>query len=348
MTNVLKLHWLSGGDINNRRNDIPGQISIYKRGVGGISHNAILKKIGLVGMLRFQTRPMHRMLEKVYEKGDELYIIGFSRGASSARKFVTELQRRGIRTTSGERVKEPPVELLGCFDTVSAQIRHLPYVIISRMFGWIVKSRVVGERGGKIPPIVKKAVHNIALDDNRFQGFFATHLHSPVYMDSGDDRVHEIWVAGEHGDSGGSLYTKGMPDFSCKAMQEWLENEGIKFIEPEQIHPDSLKIDDFPDVVIDKMDLDIAPNPKDKLHMKGPQITRPSYRPVTTVTNQKKVKGGTVRIHVSVLKHMEAMKEKGTPYVPNPGVKDTDLVVVGALDNVLKEETKRFIELIRE
>ena len=35
ITNVLKLHLLAGGGINNRRNDVPGQISLYKREIGG-------------------------------------------------------------------------------------------------------------------------------------------------------------------------------------------------------------------------------------------------------------------------------------------------------------------------
>lgn len=286
---------------------------------------------------------MRERLEKIYEKGDQLYFIGFSRGAASARMFITELERDGLRTASNERVETPPVEFLGCWDTISLQLQlpNLYGILKTSLLRRITKARVIGEKGGKIPSIVKKAVHVLPMDDNRFRGAF-----SPVYMDSHDDRVHETWVAGEHVDSGGSVYTKGMPDCSCKYMQEWLEHAGLSFISNKEIHPDCIKIDEFPDIHIDKMDLDIAPDPTDIIHPSDLQLYFPSHRPIVTVTNEEIVKGGTVHVHVSVLHHMEAMEKKGTPYAINPTIKDTAFVVVGPLDKVLEEETKRLKELL--
>mmetsp|Transcript_5165 Transcript_5165/g.10691 ORF Transcript_5165/g.10691 Transcript_5165/m.10691 type:complete len:396 (+) Transcript_5165:51-1238(+) len=347
ITNVLKLHLLAGGDINLRRNDVPGQICIYQRGVGGISTNPIVAGINyLRGDLTQQIEPMREKLKKIYQKGDKLYIIGFSRGAASARMLVAELERDGLVTASNERIEKPAVEFLGCFDTISLQLQ-LPNVygiLKTRLLRQITKARVIGEQGGKIPSIVKTAVHVLPMDDNRFRGAF-----SPVYMDSHDARVHETWVAGEHVDSGGSKYTKGMPDCSCKYMQEWLEYTGLSFISNHEIHPDCLQIDDFPNIYIDKKDLDIVPDPTDKIHSSDLQLFFPSYRPIVTVTNEQIVRGGTVRVHVSALHHMEAMEKKGTPYAINPTIKDTDrvvVVVVGPLDNVLEEETQRFKELL--
>ena len=286
---------------------------------------------------------MREKLEAVYEKGDKLYFLGFSRGAAAARKFLTMIEKDGLKTKDGEIVEMPPVEFLGCFDTVSMQfgIQYWWFNISTVLSKSITRARIVGEQDGKLSTIVKTAVHIVALDDNRYQKGF-----SPVYMDSNDERVHETWVAGQHGDSGGAKYNKGMPDCSCKYMQEWLEKVGISFISNEEIHPDCLKIDDFPDVKIDKSYLDIAPNPSDKIHVDGSKLSDPSYRPVVTVTNEEIVPGGTVRVHVSALQHMEAMDKKGTPYPFNPGLKGTDLVVVGPLDEPLEAETKRFKELI--
>lgn len=343
VTNVLKLHFLAGGDINLERHDVPGQLCLYQRGVGGVSDNVFIKTINFAfGELSQQTKPMRKKLEAIYEKGDKLYIIGMSRGSAAAREFVVELEKDGLLTKSNEKVEKPPVEFLGCFDTISMQWSHffnIPFVI-SRS---ITKSSILGEKGGKIPSIVKKAVHLISLDDNRnFK------LLSPVHMDSNDERqrVHEMFVPGDHQDCGGSWYIKGIPDCSCKCMQEFLEDAGISFISNKDLHPDSLELKDDPDVKIDKKDLDMAPDPSAQIHQTKDQLQKPSYRPVVTVTNEEIIKGGTVRIHLSVLQHMEAMEKLGTPYPINPRIKDTDLVVVGPLDKPLEAETKRLKELL--
>ena len=347
VSNVLKLHLLAGGDMNNRRNDVPGQISLYKRGVGGQSDSTFVQLLNQVrGNLRQQTVPMRKMLEEVYEEGDKIYIIGYSRGAAAARKFVTELDQKGLKTASNGNVEKPPVEFLGCFETVSMQLStNLFKILRTRRKGTITKSRVVGEKGGKLPSIVKTAVHNVALDDNRFRSL--PRPYPPVFMDSKDDRVHEAWFAGEHGDIGGTYYVKGMPDYSCKYMQEWMESLGISFIQPEEINSESLKIDDYPDVKFDKTDLDIVPKSADKLHLIPSQIKNPSHRPVVTVTNEAIIENGTVRIHVSVLEHLRAMEKANSPYKINPNIKETNnVVVVGSLDTVLEAETKTFKEIL--
>jgi hypothetical protein len=338
---------LAGGDINNRRNDVSGQISLYKRGIGGETDNIFVKLMrGLGGNLRQQTVPMHKMLQEVYEEGDKIYIIGYSRGAAAARKFATELDEKGLKTASNGYVEKPPVEFLGCFETVALQLsRNIFKIIRTRRKGTLTKSSVVGEKCGKIPLIVKTAVHNVALDDNRFRSLPLPF--PPVFMDSGDKRVHETWFAGEHGDIGGTYYEKGMPDYSCKYMQEWMEILGISFIQPKEINSESLKIDDYPDVKLNKTDFDIFPKASDKLHLQSPQINNPSYRPVVTVTNNEIIEGGTVRIHVSVLHHMSAMEKNCTPYKINPNIKETNnVVVVGFKDTVLEAETKTFKELL--
>lgn len=349
ITNVLKLHLLAGGDINNRRNDVDGQICIYKRGVGGESDNKIVANLNVLkGELSQQTIPMREMLEKVYEKGDKLYIIGYSRGAASARQFISELSENGLITASGEKVEKPPVEFLGCFETVSMQIKQNFFNIMrTKRLRKITKASVIGEIGGKISSIVNRAVHNVALDDNRFTSRIYSTF-PPVFMDSKDERVQEAWFSGEHGDVGGTYYTKGMSDFSCKHMQEWMEHYGISFIKPEDINSECLDIDEYPEVKINKMDLDIKPNPKDKLHLNESQIKKPSFRPVVAVTNEKIIKGGKVKIHRSVLDHMVEMKENNTPYKINPEIMKSNIVVVGSLNKELESETKLFKELLAE
>lgn len=49
LSNVLKLHLLAGGDINGRRNDIDGQISLYERGIGGKTNSSVMKALRFAG-----------------------------------------------------------------------------------------------------------------------------------------------------------------------------------------------------------------------------------------------------------------------------------------------------------
>jgi uncharacterized protein (DUF2235 family) len=99
---------------------------------------------------------MRELLEKVYEKGDQLYIIGYSRGAASARQFVSDLDEDGLLTASNERVEKPPVEFLGCFETVAVQLEeNFIDILKTKQTKEITKASVVGEIGGKLSSIVE-------------------------------------------------------------------------------------------------------------------------------------------------------------------------------------------------
>ena len=131
-------------------------------------------------------------------------------------------------------------------------------------------------------------------------------------------------------------------------MQEWIESldDSLSFIKAEDINPECLTIDDYPDIKIKASDLSIIPDPTDKTHLNEFQIETPSYRPVHVVQDDEVVSEATVSVHESVLYHMEAMKEKGTPYVINPELKEANVVIVGPLGKELEAETTRFSELL--
>ena len=94
--------------------------------------------------------------------------------------------------------------------------------------GGIVPSTVLGEKNGQLPSIVKKAVHNLSLDDPRARTF------SPVHMDSTDERVHEVWFPGNHADVGGGFYVEGISNGSGAYMKKFMEQTGMVFLTPEQ------------------------------------------------------------------------------------------------------------------
>ena len=62
---------------------------------------------------------MLQKLERVYEKVDKLYIVGYSRGATVSRKFASYLHNDGLQTKGGEHMNSPSIGFLGCFDTVA-------------------------------------------------------------------------------------------------------------------------------------------------------------------------------------------------------------------------------------
>lgn len=350
-TNILRLHLLAGGDINGRRNDVEGQISLYERGIGAKSDSELIRTLRQIGGdLSRQTKPMRKRLEEVYEPGDKLYMIGFSRGAASARKFAMELYEDGLMTKDGEKVEQPPIEFLGCFETVSMQVKK-KFISILRTTKkeGITPSTVLGENG-IVAPNVKKAVHNVALDDNR--QWDPLPCFPPVLMGD-EDRVHEVWFPGEHGDVGGNFYTKGIPDGSCVYMKEWMESleDSLKFIKAVDIHEDCLKIDGHPEIEITASDLTLNPDPSDRIHLNAECQVKtdsytPSYREIHVLKDDEKVEGATVKIHESVLLHMEAMKSHGTPYPANPNLKGTKFVVVGSLGEVSEEKTERLQALL--
>jgi len=353
-TNIVRLHLLAGGDINGRKTDsIPGQISLYQRGMGGTTNSKILKRLRVIrGDLSRQTKPLRKQLKAVYEPGDKLFLIGFSRGAAAARKFAVELARSGLNTRKYGRVRTIPIEFLGCFDTVAIQYKKNFFENLQNRRNKLITKSTVFREKGQIAPNVRYAVHNVALDDNRQWGSFATQF-PPVLMGVDDKRVNEVWFPGIHGDIGGKFFERGLNDNSCQYMKEWMEKLGLKFLAAEEVDPECLVIDNYPDVRITTDSLCIVPKStqpakihNDQEYQQKTKGVTPSYRPVITVSNDKILPGGLIRVHESVLHYMVAQKQQGTPYAINPNLKGRNIVVVGPLGKVLNDETKQLVTLL--
>lgn len=346
LTNPLKLHILAGGSFDNKRNDVPGQVCLFEQGIATSSSKILNKIRSLLGRIGPQTRSMREKLEEVYEKGDTLYIAGYSRGAAAARIFACELNEKGLRKTNGTPVE---IKFLGCFDTVSMQIwKNLVAIMRTTRKKELTRSSVLGETNGKLPDNIGLAVHHVALDDERFAKLIAN---APVFMDSKDSRgrVHEAYFPGDHSGVGGNYYKNGISDISCKAMQKWLEKEGVVFIRHENINKESLRIDrpSGDSIYLDAKYMTIDPKFTVSMNdMKFHNMKNPSYRPVVTVTDENKIEGGAVKVHVSVLQHYEAMDKTDTPYAINPEIKKANVIIVDDLQESMEAETKRFKELM--
>jgi len=227
LSNISKMHLLLGGDLENDGNFFDDQIALYYSGVGTRGEGLLAKiksAINLGSMTDIYNEALED-LEKCYKKADKLYVFGFSRGAATARLFCSYLQRRGLKL--GEEQIKPKITFLGVYDTVPAAINRGisntgRYQLDVNYDSW----STFWQTETKMPEIVEKAVHLVAVDEQRVQ-------FRPTLFDK-DDRVTEIWCAGNHSDVGGGYYYDGLSDGALTYMLKALggsftEEKGLKY-----------------------------------------------------------------------------------------------------------------------
>jgi uncharacterized protein (DUF2235 family) len=189
----------------------------------------------------------YRFLAMSYAPGDEIVVLGYSRGAYTARSVVGMISQVGLLTPEAvdagllceaERVYrlrtddpaeadavkrekarfkaehswDAPVRFLGVFDTVGA----LGVPGASRR-----KHRFHDVR---LSPIVATARQALAIDERRIT--FAPCLWE---VPDGDPpgRVEQVWFPGTHGDVGGGGASCGLSDLALEWMAEELAAVGV-------------------------------------------------------------------------------------------------------------------------
>lgn len=228
------------------------QLVYYASGVGAGSYAADRILGGAFGFGLFHNViACYRFLAQNYEEGDEIFILGFSRGAYTARSVAGMIGRVGLLTkvslveeklpaavrlyqrTSlpegafGESVDEfkhdhchlGKVDFLGVFDTVGALglpglSRHGP------QFHDVQLSRQV-----------LRARHALALDETRLK-FAPTFWEAPDSPDgivTEDERVKQVWFEGAHSDVGGGYPETGLSDTSLLWMAREAHAAGLVF-----------------------------------------------------------------------------------------------------------------------
>ena len=212
VSNVLKLHILMGGHFEEPAADAP-QLNFYYNGIGtreGKSRIPLLGRLYAAGRsgLNMLIAPTFgdakRILDEAqadfdahYRPGDRIAVFGYSRGAALGRKFASLLL--ADRESLG-------VAFLGAFDTVAAMSG------IHRR-GDKVSSDVVFENG-TLNPRIERAVHLVALDEDRV-------TFTPTLMNKDPEnpgRILEAWFPGVHGDIGGGYWVDGLSDVALAFM----------------------------------------------------------------------------------------------------------------------------------
>lgn len=196
----------------------------YDRGVGSRRVGIAGKAFGL-GLAK-RIRRGYRHLVEHYEPGDQVYLLGFSRGAYAVRSLANlvghcglveraaakELKRNidlayqlyrknrsssfdGSRARLQERagLRELPIEFIGVWDTVGAVGRPT----LARK---AEKQTAHRYHRMTLHPGVRRAFHAVSIDDERAQ--FWPHLWDEEQAAPGQE-IEQVWFPGVHSDVGG-------------------------------------------------------------------------------------------------------------------------------------------------
>ena len=253
VSNVFKLHLFFGGDLLNN----PGsatQHSFYYSGIGTYGTWLRQKINAALAPEKMDVRVILNKagadLQNHYQRGDRIYVFGFSRGAALARRFASLVHKYVPEISPADKA----VRFIGVFDTVASigvpnlEDDHKP------------RTQVVFENM-TISPHVQEAMHLVSIDETRI-------AFQPTLMNR-EDRVTEVWFPGAHSDIGGGFARRGLSDITLRFLIDAMRkrNIGLDILDPAQV--------DLSKIVVDKGrydfsldDIDIRPNHLDKLHVK--------------------------------------------------------------------------------
>lgn len=208
ISNVLKSHLLLGGCIGEEAQS--GQVqrdsswrSFYYPGIG--TYGSSLERWLNAGFA-FEGADVAQILRRAlidfqchfHSSIKCIVLIGFSRGAALARRFATLINE----------FLPYPMVIEAVMDTVASI--GLPNLDRSER----PKCEVVFEHGGQLPSKVAKALHLVALDEQRL-------AFRPTLMNA-DPRVEEVWLPGVHSDVGGGYRDDSLADLSFQLLSGWL------------------------------------------------------------------------------------------------------------------------------
>ncbi|MBY0332272.1 MAG: DUF2235 domain-containing protein [Acetobacteraceae bacterium] len=231
-----------------------GQVRWYDAGVGTNWYDRVAG--GAFGLgLSQNLREGYQYLAETCEPGDSIFILGFSRGAYTARSLVGMIRNSGLlpaggtgdgpqsapmmeayeiyrtrdRDADSERAlafrklhgcRMVEIAFLGVWDTVGAL--GIP---IESFAGF---NRSAFEfHDTELSGIVRNAFHAIAVDEHREP--YAVTLWDPIRKL--DQRVEQRWFVGAHCDVGGGYQDRGLSDVTLAWMQRCAMECGL------ELHP---------------------------------------------------------------------------------------------------------------
>lgn len=251
-TNVCRFYRsvlrLGAGDVG------PGELQQtkwYDKGVGTDWYDRIRGGAFGLGLSR-KIREGYQYLSDTYDDGDEVFVLGFSRGAYTARSFVGMIRNCGLlpKGSSGGspdsaelleayelyrardsgpdseraqffRAKEKapliPIKLLGVWDTVGALGVPL------ESFDAFNKEQFAFH-DTELSGIVQNAFHAVAVDEHR-EPYKVTLWDPKLKL---DQVIEQRWFVGAHADVGGGYSSRVLSDITLRWMQEKAQSCGLK------------------------------------------------------------------------------------------------------------------------
>lgn len=233
-TNVVKLYSVL-------RRDPSAKVAFYDPGVGTFNvHPAltrtakrVLRILGLgfgLGMTR-NILDAYKFIMQNYEKGDRIFLFGFSRGAYTARAVAGMIHKCGLLYPNNDNLlpyavqmfkreekreiyngfkrtfsRECPIHFLGLWDTVNS-------------VGWVWDPLMLPFTTNNQDVSVIR--HAVSIDERR--AFFKQNLWGKGIKNA---NVKQVWFAGVHSDIGGS-YPQNESGLSNIAL-EWMIVEAVK------------------------------------------------------------------------------------------------------------------------
>lgn len=232
-TNVRRFY----ESISDRGSDGVAQLKWYDEGVGSKWYDKFMG--GTIGLgLELNIMQGYDFLVKNYEDGDEVYVLGFSRGAYTARSLVGMIRNCGLikasflgtstavaygiyRTrddgpdSSAAKFfksmfsREIKIKFLGVWDTVGAL--GIPIQILN-----MVNAKFYEFHDTQLSKIVENAYHAVAIDEHRLD--FQVCLWDPKTRP--EQNLEQRWFIGAHCDVGGGYPDRRLSDMALGWMQD--------------------------------------------------------------------------------------------------------------------------------
>jgi uncharacterized protein (DUF2235 family) len=224
------------------------QCPIYDDGVGS-DGNPLTKLLGgaFGDGLDQKIKDGYTRISHLYEKGDSIFVFGFSRGAYIARSLAGMIANCGLPTQNvddnltalayqayrehdmatrqkllaqlGQKysIDTPAVAMVGVWDTVGA-------LGIPAIFGGVDMLRY-GFLDTQLHPCVKNAYHAVSIDEKRRE-FPATLWTGPF---APEQTVEQVYFTGVHCDVGGGYPETGLSDITLSWMMGKAKALGVDF-----------------------------------------------------------------------------------------------------------------------
>ena len=232
-TNVCRFY----ESIKDKAADGTKQVKWYDEGVGTQWYDRFIG--GSIGAgLELNIVQGYEYLAQQYEAGDEVYVLGFSRGAYTARSLVGMIRNcgliypkhltlrvgmaYGIYRTRGDNVdsftakifraafcREIKIKFVGVWDTVGAL--GIPLTVLKD-----VNMKFYEFHDTNLSNIVENAYHALAIDEHR-QDYMAT-LWNPDTAPQ--QKLEQRWFVGAHCDVGGGYKDRRLSDLTLSWMQQ--------------------------------------------------------------------------------------------------------------------------------